>query len=103
MAKVLQSAMDEKGWGPTDTAREAGVSYRTVARILTSGPNDPWKPWRSTLSKLARALDRPGLVDYHVKPSPEDIDDRLSEVEEALGELRAIVLQRLGGAQPTSD
>lgn len=102
MAKVLQSAMDEKGWGPTETAREAGVSYRTVRRIVSPQEGDPWKPWRSTLSKLARALERPGLVEYSVRPTPVEIEDRLSEVEEGLQELRAMILERLDGDRQPS-
>ena len=102
LATAIQSAMDAKGWNQRETSESSGVSIRTLQRMLNPKPQADLKPWRSTLGKLALALEAPGLVDYSVRPTPEEIEDRLSEVEEGLRRLQEAVLRHLDGDQQPS-
>jgi transcriptional regulator with XRE-family HTH domain len=95
LATALQSAMDAKGWGPEETARQAEIEPRTVYRYLS--PKPPRAPHRSVLSKLARALGTPELVDFSVRQSPTDLEERLASLEERVD----LLLEHLDGDQPT--
>ena len=57
----LRDDMSERGWLPTDLAREAGVSDMTVSRFLSGERANP-----RTAEKLARALGR-GIRRYLIR------------------------------------
>lgn len=59
----MQADMAEKGWLPTDLARQAGVSDMTVSRFLSGERRNP-----RTAKLLAKALGR-AVRRYIIRPA----------------------------------
>lgn len=92
LAQALKAAMAARGYGPELTAREAGLDPSHLYKILRGEvPN----PTIATLEKLARTLDAPGLLDYRIRPTPEDLESQIAELRQDFDQLQRLVLERL--------
>lgn len=101
----LEQAMRMKGWGPTETAAEARIGESHLYKILAGKIA---RPQLQTLTKLARALDAPGLLEFSSRSTPAELETRLAELEheyealdDRLTQLERLAPRQLDGDHPT--
>jgi transcriptional regulator with XRE-family HTH domain len=87
LAEVVGNLASTKGWSNEELARQAGLSTKTISRVLSGKTAEPRRP---TIQALAAALD----VDEAVlapraaySPNPTQLD----RIERMLTELLAVV------------
>jgi len=74
----LQTQMDDKGWGVSETARKAGISHTPISYILNNGD----QPTFETCKGLAQAFDIPITTVLAMAGLIEKPPERTQELDE---------------------